>query len=62
MQRQVIRDNGKENNMKVKIKISSGKTLEIEGKILEKREIFGRKEALIDGKLSKPIWVTIPKK
>lgn len=47
--------------MKVKIKISTGKELEIEGKILEKRTIFGRKECLIEGKLSKPIWISVDK-
>lgn len=54
--------NGKANNMKVEIKVSSGKILEINAKVLDKRQMFGRKEVLIEGRLAKPIWITTPKK
>lgn len=47
--------------MKVKLKIATGKVLELEGKVLKKRTIFGRDEVLIEGRLIKPIWVTAEK-
>jgi len=48
--------------MRTKIKLSSGRIIEVEGKIIKKRKMFGREECLIEGRLSKPIWVTGKKK
>jgi len=61
MQQVVTRVSGRISNMKAKIKISTGKFLEIEGKVIDKRMIFGRKECLIEGKLLKPIWISTNK-
>jgi len=48
--------------MKITIKTSSGRTVEVDARILKRRQMFGRKEILIDGRLASPIWVTVPKK
>lgn len=45
--------------MQINIRLYNGKRLDLEGKIIERRRIFGRDEGLFSGKLVQPIWVRL---